>query len=114
MSQDIRDAERLLSAYRLWGLAAVLFFVMFLTSVFTVMSIPGSNLLMFSLPLCFGFLWIGTTSLSRHCLVQLKQCMGKKVSLFEFVLTQFVFALFPLIYRELKKEVAFHESLLRQ
>ncbi len=114
MSQNISETERLLSAYRLWGLAAVLFFVMFLLSLFTVMSLPGPNLFMFGLPLCIGFLWIGSTSLSRHCLVQLKQYIGKEVGLFEFVLTQFVFALFPLIYGTLKKEVASYKSLFEQ
>ena len=113
MTQYISETERLLSAYRLWGLSAVLFFVIFLLSMFAAISIPGLNFLMFSLPLCFGFLWIGTTSLSRHCLVQLKQYIGKEVGLLEFVSTQFVFALFPLIYRGLKREVALYENSLQ-
>ncbi len=110
MSHRIRETERLLSAYRFWGLAAALFFVMLLLSMFTAVSSARLNLVVLSLPLFFGFLWIGTTSLSRHSFVQIKQCIGKEVGLLEFVLTQFVFALFPFIYRELKKEVALYEN----
>ncbi len=110
MSQGIPETKRLLSAYRLWGLAAVLFFVMFLLSALTALSIPRLNFAVLSLTLCFGFLWIGTTSVSRHCLVQLKQYIGKEIGLLEFVSTQFVFALFPLIYRQLKMEVTLYEG----
>lgn len=110
MSQGIPETERLLSAYRLWGLAAVLFFAMFLVSALTALSFPRLNFLILSLTLCFGFLWIGTTSVSRHYLVQLKQYIGKKIGLLEFVSTQFVFALFPLIYRQLKKEVTLYQG----
>ncbi len=113
MPSSIREVERLLSAYRFWGLAAVAFFALFVLSIFTAASSPGINYLLIAAPLFFGFLWIGTTSLSRHSLVQLKQSIGKKVGLVEFVSTQFVFALFPFIYRELKKEVALYESSCR-
>ncbi len=107
------EIERLLSAYRFWGLGAVVFFALFLLSILSVVSIAGINYLLIASPLFFGFLWIGTTSLSRHSLVQLKRSIGKEVGLFEFVSTQFVFALFPFTYRELKKEVVLYESSLR-
>jgi hypothetical protein len=110
MSSSIREIERLLSAYRFWGLAAVTFFALFLLSIFTAVASAGVNYLLIAAPLFFGFLWIGTTSLSRHSLVQLKRSIGKEVSLLEFVSTQFVFALFLFTYRELKKEVALYES----
>jgi len=110
MSPGIRETERLLSAYRFWGLAAVAFFGLFLLSMFTAASSAGLNRLMLVVPLFPGFLWIGTTSLSRHSLIQLKQCIGKEVGLFEFVSTQFVFVLFPFTYRELKREVSSHAS----
>ncbi|MFI5293693.1 MAG: hypothetical protein ACHQ0Y_01530 [Thermodesulfovibrionales bacterium] len=113
MQSNIREIERLLSVYRFWGLAAVAFFVLFLLSIFTVISSTGINYLLIAAPLFFGFLWIGTTSLSRHSLVQLKQSIDKEVGLLEFVSTQFVFALFPFTYRELKKEVALYESSCR-
>lgn len=113
MPSSIREIERLLSAYRFWGLTAVAFFALFLLSIFTAAASSGINYLLIAAPLFFGFLWIGTTSLSRHSLVQLKQSIGKEVGLFEFVSTQFVFALFPFTYRELKKEVALYESSCR-
>lgn len=110
MSSSMSEIERLLSVYRLWGLAAVAFFALFLLSVLSVVSIAGINYLLIASPLFFGFLWIGTTSLSRHSLVQLKQSLGKEIGLLEFVSTQFVFALFPFTYRKLKKEVALYEN----
>ncbi len=110
MSSSTCEIRRLLSAYRFWGLAAVAFFALFLLSVLSLVSTAGINYLLIASPLFFGFLWIGTTSLSRHALVQLKQSIGKEVSLLEFVSTQFVFALFPIIYRELKKEVALYNN----
>jgi hypothetical protein len=109
----VNEIERLLSAYRFWGLAAVFFFALSLLSMLIAISIAGLNLVILALPLFFGFLWIGTTSLSRHSLVQLKQSIDKEVGLLEFVSTQFVFALFPFTYRELKKEVALYESSCR-
>lgn len=113
MSPGIRESERLLSAYRFWGLATVVFFGLFLLSVISAISSTGLNRIMLVVPLFSGFLWIGTTSLSRHSLIQLKQCIGKEVGLFEFVSTQFVFVLFPFTYRELKKEVSSHTKLCR-
>lgn len=110
MSKDVRETERLLSAYRFWGLATLAFFGLFLLSVFTALSSTGLNRVMLVAPLFSGFLWIGTTSLSRHSLIQLKRCMGKEVGLLEFVSTQFVFVLFPFTYRELKKEVSSHAN----
>jgi len=114
MSQGVNEIRRLLSAYRFWGLAAVAFFCLFLLSIFAAKSNAGLDLIMLAIPLFCGFFWIGATSFSRHSLVQLKQFMDKEVGLFEFVSTQFVFALFPLTYRDLKKEVALYEISCRQ
>ncbi len=105
MSQDIRERDRLLSSYRFWGLAAVASFGLFLLLMLATALSAGLNRVMLAAPLCSGFLWIGATSLSRHSLVKLKQCIGKEVGLFEFVSSQFVFVLFPFTYRTLKKEV---------
>ncbi len=113
MSSGACEIRRLLSAYRFWGLAAMAFFVLFLLSLLSLVSVAGINYLLLASPLFFGFLWIGTTSFSRHTLVQLKQSIGKEVGMLEFVSTQFVFALFPLIYRGLKKDVALYENSLR-
>jgi hypothetical protein len=109
----MHETERLLSSYRFWGLSAVGFFGLFLMSMLTVALSTGLNRFMVVMPLFPGFLWIGTTSLSRHSLVRLKQYMGKEVGLFEFVSTQFVFILFPYTYRELKKEVSSHAGQRR-
>lgn len=113
MSQRNCETERLLYVYRLWGLSAVAFFGLFLLSMYVLSSSAGLNRAMLITPLFSGFLWIGSTSLSRHSLVQLKQCIGKEVGLLEFVSTQFVFVLFPFTYRELKKEVSLYTSLRR-
>lgn len=53
-----------------------------------------------------GFLWIGATSFSRHSLVTLKQFIGIKVGILEFISTQMVVILFPYHYIRLKREVA--------
>ncbi len=108
MSPVIHETKRLLSVYRFWGLAAVAFFGIFLLSMFAVAFSRGLHKVMLVTPLFSGFLWIGTTALSRHSLIQLKQCLGKKVGLLEFFSTQFVFVLFPFTYKELKKEVSLH------
>jgi hypothetical protein len=52
-----------------------------------------------------GFLWIGSTSLCRHSLVLLKDEVGQKIDIREFLATQFVFFLFPFTYRKVKREV---------
>lgn len=53
-----------------------------------------------------GFLWIGATSFSRHALIRLKQFIGKKVSMLEFISTQMVAFFFPFHYVRLMREVA--------
>jgi hypothetical protein len=112
-SSSVPETERLLAVYRFWGLATVAFFALFILSMVTAVTSTGLNHIMIAVPLLFGFLWIGTTSLSRHSLILLKQCIGRKVGLLEFVSTQFVFILFPFTYKELKKEVALHEGLCK-
>jgi hypothetical protein len=49
--------------------------------------------------------WIGTTALCRHSYVVLKTAMWKRIGLWEFLSTNLVVVLFPLVYRKLKKEV---------
>jgi len=76
----------------------------------TEASSTGLSRVKLTAALFYGFIWIGTTSLSRHTLIRLKQSMGKEVGLFEFVSTQFVFVLFPFTYMGLKKEVSSHTN----
>ena len=101
-SADILNA--LLSGYRLWGLASMGFFVLFICLLTVLVSIPEATLPMFLALLFSGFLWLGTTALCRHSLVLLKRYIGKELGLVEFLSTQLVVLLFPFVYRKVKKE----------
>ncbi len=97
--------ESLLSAYRFWGIMATASFLVFLGLLCIVARREGP----LDLPLLFadlvvGFLWIGTTSISRHVLIVLKGYIGKKVTALEFLSTQFIVILFPFAYGKVKKQ----------
>lgn len=72
--------------------------------------VPAASLDILYVVLLSGFLWIGSTSFSRHALVVLKRYIGREMSMIEFFSTQFVAVLFPLAYRKVRNEVkAFRE-----
>jgi len=98
-------AEQLLAEYRLWGAAAVLSFVVFLLSICLFYHAELGGIVPLFGILLTGFLWIGATSLSRHSLIRLKQYMGIKVGVVEFISSQMVMVFFPFYYFRLKKEV---------
>ncbi len=102
---DTGEINGLLLLYRFWGLATMASFAMFLLLMAMVIASSGLSYAMLAAALFAGFLWIGTTSISRHSLVLLKNSIGKKVGLLEFVSTQFAFVLFPYMLRRVKKEV---------
>lgn len=97
--------ERLLSHYRLWGIAAACSFLIFIALLLVLAFVPGAPLKFLYVALLCGFLWIGATSFSRHALVVLKRHMGKELSVVEFLSTQFVAVLFPIAYMRVKNEV---------
>lgn len=97
--------EKLLSHYFHWGIAAACFFMISVCLLLVLMLVPGTPLEVLYFVLLCGFLWIGSTSFSRHSLVLLKQHIGRKIGIVEFLSTQFVAILFPLSYRKVKDEV---------
>lgn len=107
-SSDVVD--RLLAAYRLWGIVATGAFILFalLLSLYSLSG--GAHFGMLFAAFVLGFLWIGATSLSRHSLVNLKKCMGVELGIAEFFLTQFVIVLFPHMYGKVKREVALYKA----
>ncbi len=102
MKKDILD--RLLAMYRFWGITATAAFTVFLFLIAVVYRLKEFNLALLFLALLAGFLWIGATSISRHCFVLLKNYIGGRVSLVEFLSTQFVVFLFPFAYRKVRAE----------
>lgn len=105
-------AGRLLAVYRLWAVASILAFILFIFTLSSYYLSEQAHLLFLFVILLTGFLCIGTISLSRHALVRLKVFIGREVGMVEFISTQFVFFLFPFTYVRLKKEVAeFREAV---
>jgi hypothetical protein len=102
MKRDILD--RLVARYRFWAIAASGAFAVFVFLLVIVCRAEKLNLLMLFLALLTGFLWIGATSVSRHSFILLKNYLGCRVSVVEFLSTQFVVFLFPFAYRKVKKE----------
>lgn len=97
--------ERSLSHYRRWGVAAMCFFMISVALLLILAFVPGVPVKILYVALLCGFLWIGATSFSRHALVVLKQSMGRKLGIAEFLSTQFVALLFPLAYKRVRDEV---------
>jgi hypothetical protein len=102
MKRDILD--RLVTIYRFWAVTASGAFTVFVFLLVIVSRAEKLNLLVLFLALLTGFLWIGATSISRHSFILLKQYLGCRVSVVEFLSTQFVVFLFPFAYRKVKKE----------
>jgi hypothetical protein len=97
--------ERLLSLYRFSGAVAMASFALFLTLLATVLYRQDVSYALLAMSLFAGFLWLGSTSVCRHSLVRLRDVIGKRVGLLEFLSTQFVFILFPCTYPKVKREV---------
>lgn len=97
--------DKLLSNYRLWGIAAISSFVIFIILLLLIVFLQEIRIISIFAVLLFGFIWIGTTSISRHSFILLKNYIGKEVSVIEFLSTQLVVFLFPLAYRKVKEEV---------
>ncbi len=103
--QSDTSLDILLRQCRLWALAAMLSFALSLCVFFLgIRSDSFNRLIPFAIFLT-AILWLGTTALYRHSYVRLRTAMGKKIGLLEFLATNFVFILFPFVYRKLKKEV---------
>lgn len=97
--------DRLFINYRLWGIAAICSFLLFMLLLSFAVFFEGANIVVVFIVLLFGFLWIGATSLYRHSFILLKRYIGKEVSILEFLSTQLVVFLFPFTYGKVKKEV---------
>lgn len=104
MSAD-DTARTLLSHYCLWGIAAVCCFSISIALLVVLAFVPGVSVKVLYIALLCGFLWIGSTSFSRHSLIVLKRYIGRELGMAEFLSTQFVAILFPLAYRKVKREV---------
>ncbi|TAN43169.1 MAG: hypothetical protein EPN25_01610 [Nitrospirae bacterium] len=106
LTQETDPIDALLAHSLRVGLGAVVSFFLFILISFIVYLRLDAGL--FSLlPMLFaGFLWIGATSLYRHTYVSLKNSMGNKTGVIEFLSTQLVFCLLPYHYVRLRKEVA--------
>ena len=99
------NADRLLSAYLLWGIFSVSVFIIFVVLLSLAVVQEKTDMVLYFIMLLSGFLWIGATSISRHVFVLLKRYIGKEISVLEFLSTQFVVLLFPFLYMKLRKEV---------
>ena len=98
--------EELLTDYLVWGLAAAGSFILLLLLLSLYLFAGEIHSALLPAGLVSGFLWLGATSMSRHSLVNLKRCVGRKLGMPEFLLTQLNCFLFPFSYRKVKKEVA--------
>ena len=103
MKKDTTD--RLLSAYLLWGMVSVFLFIVFVLLLLVAVAQETTDMVLYFIMLLSGFLWIGATSVSRHVFVMLKRYIGKEISVLEFLSTQFIVLLFPVLYIKLRKEV---------
>lgn len=81
-------------------------FLLFVSLVISYLGGEDAAMLHLFIILLAGFLWIGATALSRHALVRLKQFIGSRVGMLEFLSTQMVAIFFPLHYVLMRREVA--------
>ena len=102
------NADRLLSAYLLWGIFSVSVFIIFVVLLSLAVVQEKTDMVLYFIMLLSGFLWIGATSISRHVFVLLKRYIGKEISVLEFLSTQFIVLLFPFYYLKLRREVRDH------
>ncbi|MHB8881713.1 MAG: hypothetical protein ACYC69_09455 [Thermodesulfovibrionales bacterium] len=106
LTQETEPIDALLAHSLRAGVGAVVAFLLFilLSAIVYLRSDAGLSSLLSML--FAGFLWIGATSLYRHIYVSLKNCMGNRTGVLEFLSTQLVFFLLPYHYARLRKEVA--------
>jgi hypothetical protein len=102
MKKDILG--RLIALYRFWGIMAGGAFVVFVSLLVLVYRAEKFSVVMLFVALVAGFFWIGATSLCRHSFILLKNYLGCRVNVVEFLSTQFVVFLFPFAYRKIRKE----------
>jgi hypothetical protein len=102
MKKDVLD--RLMAAYRFWGITAGCAFFLFVFLLVAVWRAEKFSMIILVVALVSGFLWIGATSLCRHSFILLKNYLGCRVSVVEFLSTQFVVFLLPFAYRKVKRE----------
>lgn len=98
-------AERLLSQYLHWGILSFVFFLGFILLLSYILLIAETEIALYFMLLLTGFLWIGATAVSRHLFVLLKSMIGRKITVLEFLSTQFVMLMLPFFYRKLRKEI---------
>jgi hypothetical protein len=101
-----KTLDRMLAQYRRRALITIFSFAF--SALLLIMGIRAESthpLIFFVIFLSAAF-WIGMTALCRHSYVVLKTAMWKRIGLLEFLSTNLVVVLFPLVYRNLKKEVA--------
>ena len=101
----IPDVLRSLSLYRLSGAAAMASFAACVFLLVQVMRSEELNVVLLGMSLLAGFLWIGCTSVCRHSLLRIRDDVGRRTGMLEFLSTQFVFLSFPYVYPKVKKEV---------
>lgn len=80
-------------------------FTMLVIFLLLVLFVRDEGILSIFIVLVFGFLWIGATSICRHLFITIKDRIGKKVGILEFLSTQLIIFLFPFAYKQLKTEI---------
>ncbi len=105
MKKDKAALETLMNHYRLWGIVAMGAFGVLVTGIFLSFYSESVRTGIIFFVLLLGFLWIGATSICRHLYVTIKDRIGKKVGVIEFLSTQLIVLWFPFVYRKLKREV---------
>jgi hypothetical protein len=99
------NADRLLLNYLLAGIGSSTVFIVFLALLYLAFLSEKTDMFLYFLVLLSGFLWIGVTSISRHLFVLLKRCIGKEIGVLEFLSTQFIVLLLPVLYLRLRREI---------
>lgn len=104
------DVDRLLTSYLAWGIVSICAFIFFVVLLSYALVLEEANIFVYFLLLLTGFFWIGVTSVSRHIFVLLKRLIGEKISVFEFLSTQFIVLLFPFFYLKLRKQMRLYKE----
>lgn len=97
--------EWLLRRFALWGGTALIAFLALLFFLACAVFEERARLSLYALVLFSGFLWIGSTALSRHAFVLTKRSIGKEAGFLEFVATQFIVILLPFAYMRMRNEI---------
>ena len=100
-----KTLDKLLAQYRLRALIVIFSFVLSAFLMITGIRMESTHPLSFFTIFLSAAFWIGMTALCRHSYVMLKTAMGKRIGLLEFLSTNLVVLIFPVVYRKLKNEV---------